>query len=260
MGPELEPQTGEPPPDGISLRRWFGTYALLLGVSCLALGLLIGREQWTWSRWTDAPAQAFRATSPAVKLLGFGIYLTFCCTFLPLPTGWIVAAVATRQAAVTGGLDAPSWAIALTTAALVGLVGGAGSTVANLNDYHLLTWMLRSRRIAAVRRTRAYRAGARWFGRTPFFLLVVFNLIPIPVDVIRMLATTYRYPRLPFAAANLIGRFLRYGIIAFATYYWNLGWIAVAALLGLAVILGASRLLPRLSGRGDESRANVPPE
>ena len=135
---------------------------------------------------------------PAVKLLIFGIYISLCCTFLPLPTTPIVAALATREAAVTGEL----WS----TVVLVGVVCAAASTIANLNDYHIFTWMLRSRQVAGVRRTRMYACAARWFARSPFVILVIFNIAPIPVDVIRMLAATHRYPRVPFAAANFVGK------------------------------------------------------
>jgi len=226
-------------PDTISIKRWFAAYAAMYVGAAVPLAVLIAGQGWTWDDWLHRTAATFAATSPAVKLVGFGLYLSMCCTFCPLPTGWIVAGVATREAAVTGEL----W----TTVLAVGAVGALGSTIANLNDYHLFTWLLRSKRIAKVRGSRVYRASAEWFGRAPFFILVVFNVIPIPVDVIRMLATTYRYPRLRFAAANFVGRFIRYGIIAFVTFWWNLGWIAVVALLGLAVVLGAGRVLPALA-------------
>ena len=127
----------------------------------------------------------------------------------------------------------------IATAAIVGAVGGAASTVANLNDYHLFTWLLRSRRIARVRHTRLYQASARWFARSPWFILVIFNIVPIPVDVIRMLATTCRYPRLPFAAANFLGRFVRYAAIAAGTYLLGQQgkWVVWGLLALLAVIV-----------------------
>ena len=85
---------------------------------------------------------------------------------------------------------------------------------------------------------------------------MVFNVIPIPVDVVRMLATTYRYPRVPFGAASFIGRFLRYGVIAFVTFWWDLGWIAPVALLALAVVLGLLRLRAGLFKRPAAGGAN----
>ena len=241
--------TAAAPPDGICVRRWFGFYVLLMSVASVLLTMLIVREDWSWSQWKAIPVEVFRATGPAIKLLGFAMYLSLCCTFLPLPTGWLVAAVASREAAVAAGVSAdPLW-VALATAAMVGSAGSAGSTVANLNDYHLFTWMLRNHHIARVRQTRLYDASARWFARSPFLIVAVFNFVPIPVDVIRMLAATYRYGRVPFAGANFIGRFVRYGVIAFVTYWWDLGWIAVVALLALAVVLGAIRVLPAAARR-----------
>ncbi|MDY6913140.1 MAG: VTT domain-containing protein [Planctomycetota bacterium] len=220
-------------PDDVKVRHWFMFYGLLLVAAAVGLWLLISQQPWSWSDWRYETAGTFAATSPAIKLLGFAVYLSLCCTFLPMPTGWIVAGVATQQAAVGTNF----W----TTMLMVAAAGAAGSTIANLNDYHLFTWILRNRRIAKVRQTKTYNAAARWFARAPFLLLVIFNVIPIPVDVIRMLATTYRYPRVPFAAGNFIGRFIRYGVIAFVTYFWNLGWIAVVALLALAVVLAGGR-------------------
>jgi membrane protein YqaA with SNARE-associated domain len=223
--------------DGVSVRRWFAFYGLCVLVAGGALAVLLAQEPWSWAEWLDRPEELLHTASPAAKLLAFGIYISLCCTFLPLPANWIVAAVAMRQTAVAPSL----WA----TTALVAAVGALASTLANLNDYHLFTWMLRHHRIGRVRDTRVYRLSARWFARSPLLLLVIFNVLPIPVDVVRMLATTYRYPRLPFAGANFVGRFLRYGVIACATY--SLGregkW-AVLALLGLAVLLAAGKLLP----------------
>jgi len=236
--------------DGVSVGRWFAFYGLCLLVAGAALVVLLSREQWSWAEWLDRPGQLLATVSPAAKLLAFGIYISLCCTFLPLPANWMVAAVAMRQTAVAPSL----WA----TTALVAAVGALASTLANLNDYHLFTWMLRHRWIGKVRDTRMYRLSARWFARSPFFLLVIFNIIPIPVDVIRMLATTYRYPRLPFAGANFAGRLLRYGVIAWVTYWLGgEGKWAVLALLGLAVVLAAGKVLPAAIRRNRRKAPNA---
>jgi membrane protein YqaA with SNARE-associated domain len=234
----------EPPDDEVSVLRWFALYAAGFGAAVVAVALLLGEEGWQGEASLWGVADAMRAMSPTAKLLVFAMYISLCTTFLPLPTGAVVAAMATREAAVAGSL--------VGTTLLVATVGALASTVANLNDYHLFTWLLRSRHVSKVRGTKVYEASAKWFARQPFFLLVVFNVIPIPVDVIRLLAITYRYPRAKFAAANFIGRFIRYGVIAGVTYWlssWrtDAGWIAVLVLLGVAVALGLSRVLPRLA-------------
>lgn len=222
--------------DGISVGAWFGAYAVALGVAIAALAIMLHGHGWTWT-WSPARiGEQMQGMDAGAKLLIFGVYVSLCCTFLPMPTNAIVAAVATHEAAVTGEL----W----TTVLAVGLVGAIGSTIANLNDYHLFTLALRHHHVKRIRHTRLYDASARWFSRSPFAILVIFNIIPIPVDLIRMLAVTTRYPRRAFAAANFVGRLLRYSVIAFVTFHWDLGWIAVVVLLGLAVTLALAKLFP----------------
>ena len=238
--------------DGVSVLRWFLCFGLAFTGAFTAMVLLGSGHNWASETWWSAQSslserwdgflQAFAAAPVSVKLLGLGIYMSLCCTLLPLPTGGIIAAVATRQAALTGGGDWPIWLVAMTTTLLVATVGAGASTVANLNDYHLFTWLLRHHRIHKVRHTRTHESAARWFAKAPFFLLVIFNILPIPIDVIRMLAATCRYGRKPFALANFIGRFIRYAIIAFITYWWNLGGYAVILLLALALAAGLAKL------------------
>jgi membrane protein YqaA with SNARE-associated domain len=237
-------------PDGLCLRRWWAAYGLYVLLLAVPLVLLVQREPWHWGDWRQHFQDTFRLADPLLKLLVMAIYLSVCTTFVPLPTTWLIACVATREAAVAGS----AWATTLDVA----LVGAVASTVGNLNDFHIFTWMLRSHRFSRVRDTRLHARAAAWFEKAPFFLLFVFNLLPIPVDVARMLAATCRYPRLPFALANLLGRFLRYGVVAFATYWWNLGWIAPAALLGLAAVAaggkGIASLVKRVRGRAEPQR------
>jgi len=221
--------------DGVSMRRWFAGYAAMLLISGAVLAWLLAGSDLAVGDWTGARAwgEAFARIAPAAKLVALAMYLSLCCTFLPLPTGWIVAAAATREAAVAGGL----WP----TVALVAAAGAVGSTIANLNDYHLFTWLLRHHRIGKVRLTRAHATAARWFAASPMLLLLIVNIVPIPIDVVRPLAATCRYGRVPFAAANFTGRFVRYGVIAMITYTCDLGWRAVVALLALAGVLVLAR-------------------
>lgn len=227
--------------DGISVRRWFVVFLVLLLCLGGTLVYLLLRNPIPCDSW-ETFKNSVALADPGVKLLVFGIYLMLSCTFLPLNTSWIVAAVAMEEFAVAGEL--------LATVAVVAVVGAMASTVANLNDYHIFTLMLRSKWISRVRDTRLYRIAAKWFGRAPFAITFIFNLLPIPVDVARMIAATHRYPRLPFAAANFIGRLCRYAIIAYVTYRLaDKGWIAAASLFILAVVLGVGRIVMSLAGR-----------
>jgi membrane protein YqaA with SNARE-associated domain len=243
MTPELQPvQTACQPPrlTALSLVRWFVIFALYLALVTLAAAVLMRQASLTsWKDLKDLfhhPGLHTSATDQVLKLLFFALYLSLCCTFVPLPTSWMVAAIATRQVALTGAL----WSTAL----LVGVVGAAASTMANLNDYHLFSLLLRHRRIAPVRDSRIGRRAVEWFNKAPFTLLILFNILPVPVDIARIIAATGRYPRLPFAAANLAGRFIRYAVLAGVCFWVGVGTVtATLIMLIVAVVLVLGRAL-----------------
>lgn len=218
---------------------WLGGYALLLTAAVLLLRAQLAGGQWTWSWKGQVIADNLAALSPQVKLLILGIYLSLACTFIPLNTNVVVTAVALRQAHLADSL--------FMTTVLVGLVGGVASTIANLNDYHVYCLLLRNRRVASVRQTRLYRGAAAWFAKSPFLLVTFFSFIPIPVDVVRMLAVTYGYPRVPFAGANFVGRFARYAALAGLTYASGekYGWLVVVGVLAVAVVLAGVKWFRR---------------
>ena len=225
-------------PDRLSVKRWLAVYAVYLLALLVPAAMLLGRMGSSWREFFGDPAGVTRDADAALKLLLFGAYISVCCTFLPLPANAMVSAVSIQQFAPYPNI----WA----TTALVATVGAWASMMANLLDFHLFTLMLRSRRVARVRRTRLYRGSARWFARQPFVILVIFNILPIPIDVVRMLAATYRYPLGRFAAANFIGRWVRYAVLAAVTFsLGKQGWVAVVALLAVAAVLAAPRLLRR---------------
>ncbi|MCK5114743.1 MAG: VTT domain-containing protein, partial [Phycisphaerae bacterium] len=202
-----------------------------------------------WGSWAEFK-ESVELASPTIKLLIFGLYLAFSCTFIPLNTSWLVAVVAMQSTAVTG----ECWS----TVALVSVVGALASTVANLNDYHIFTLLLRNNRIAKIRHTRGYAAAERWFARSPFGILLFFNITPIPVDVSRVLAATHRYPRRLFASANFLGRAVRYAIIAAVTYQLGKqGWIAVVTLLAVAIVIPLAKYMKHLASR-DKPAKNAP--
>ncbi len=234
-------------PGRIRIRRWLGAFGLYLVVLGLPSAVLLAEIDGPWTALFTRPGDFTAPHHQLLKLLIVMLYLAFCNTFLPLPTGWLVAAVATREVALTGEL----WSTAL----LLALAGGVASTVANLNDYHVISLMLRHRRLAALRETRLYHAAARWFVRAPFTFQLVSNLVPIPIDVVRMVAILYGYPRRLFALANFLGRFLRYGTLAAVAFAASLSPMAASLImLGIALALALLRwLLPpalRWMGRG----------
>ena len=226
-------------PDRLSVKRWLAVYAVYMLALLVPAAILLGRMGSSWREFFGDPAGVTRDADAALKLLLFGAYISVCCTFLPLPANAMVSAVSIQE-------FAPYPDSILATTALVATVGAWASMMANLLDFHLFTVMLRSRRVARIRHTRLYQRSARWFARQPFAILVIFNILPIPIDVVRMLAATYRYGLGRFAAANFIGRWVRYAVLAAVTFsLGKQGWVAVVALLAVAAVLAAPRLLRR---------------
>jgi membrane protein YqaA with SNARE-associated domain len=202
----------------VHLRWWFLFFALWLA----GLTLLLRADAFGLS------------LDFSVRLVVFlTLYLSVACTFVPLPTTPLVAwaAMETLQLDKLSQLprfvqNAVAWLLGpvpanATLAAdpvvrvlLIAVFGAAATMLANLNDYYIVTALLRHRKIAAVRDTRLYRTATRWFSRWAWLTVYAFALIPIPIDVVRLLAITYRYPRWRFAAACLAGRFTRYFLLA----------------------------------------------
>ena len=215
--------------DGLNLRLAFVAYlvwmAVLTGVARLGFadyeaGSTVGLLVWL--------------------LAGYVFYLSLCCTFLPAPTAWVVMLLASDYLAGLVGLENTVVARLL----VVTTLGALGTAAANLNEYHVLTFLLRYRRAASLRRARFYQVAAGWFSRSPFWVLAVFSLVPIPVDVIRWLAAACGYSRWRYFWAYFLGRWVRYALLATSTVYLALDPWQIAAVQIALVALAAMRFLP----------------
>jgi len=182
--------------------------------------------------------------STAAGLAMLFAYLSLACTFLPLPTAWIVIWAAAPAA--KGGLGLDPW--------IVASVGAAGTAVANMHDYYLVTFLYRYQPVRRIRMTRLYRRFADWYNRSPFGTLAAASFLPIPVDVVRLLAISEGYDRAKFALGSLVGRWPRYLLFAILADAFELGWQWVVGVLGATVCLGLWRGLPpivrRIRNRG----------
>jgi membrane protein YqaA with SNARE-associated domain len=224
------------------MRRWFLFYGLYMAGLAVAIALLLRDQPTSIKDLIAAIALLLHGDSSgfmdliahlsqAIKLLFYAAWLSVSMTFLPLPTGPVIAAVATQKVAISHN-------VVLTTL-LVATIGAAASTIANVTDFHIFSLLLRQKRAGKIRNNRFSQKAEKWFARQPFQLLVIFNVLPIPVDVVRILAAMHQYPLKPFIAANFIGRWIRYAIIAVITFeLGNKGWISVVTLLGIAVLMG----------------------
>ena len=219
------------------MRLWFAGLllwlALLTASARLAFGWYEAGATWAGGVWILA-------------LMCF--YLTLCNALLPLPTGWIVMLAATNQVADY----AEPWSRVL----LVAVLGGLATTMANLNEYHILSHPRGARFRDRLRRSTPYQWAIRWFRMAPFQTLLLVAFIPIPVDVVRWLAILQRYCRVRFAAAYFVGRSVRYMLFAGIAVMWRLNWWQIL-LVQLGVLLIA--LLSRLVWRPSAARSDTLP-
>jgi len=150
------------------------------------------------------------------------VYLAIACTFVPLPTTPLVL------------LAAGQW-----NPVLVAFSGAAASTIANLNEYHVWTSFFRYRLFRRIRESPHCAAATAWFDKAPFAALLAVNIVPLPVDVVRLLAVARQYDRRRFVLANFIGRAARYGLIALIGWALELNLKAIIAITLVAACIGA---------------------
>ena len=225
----------------INLRAWFAGfvgYMMALAV-VVFLGIYLiqkGNIEWGTALWVIA---------------GMMFYLSLCCTFCPLPTTWLILAVGSGGA--LSQLIGPESAEAMNSiiggwskVAVVAVLGGLATTMANLNEYHVFTFLLRYRHVSKVRHTRLYAWAGRWYNKEPFLLLTCFCFIPIPVDVVRWLAISHCYPRAKFLAANMLGRGTRYALMAIFSNAMGLGLWTILLIQAVLVLIAAKRVLTKM--------------
>ncbi|HVP10057.1 MAG TPA: hypothetical protein VMV94_02600 [Phycisphaerae bacterium] len=175
------------------------------------------------------------------------LYLSLCCTLIPLPTTWIVLLAASDMMAGQVGIAGHGPARLVVVATVCAL----GSSLANLNEYHIVAYLMKIRRLARIRETRLYLAASKWFGKSPFWILMLFNFVPIPVDVIRWLAVLTHYDRGKFYVANFVGRWFRYALCAVVSLGMDL---TPRQILIIQAVLVAVAVVKFLLQRGRKAR------
>ncbi len=135
--------------------------------------------------------------SPTI-LFGYFLYMCFACQFFPIPT--------LPPIAFTAKVFHP---------VLVAAVGAAGTCIANLNDYAILGMLFKHHKVKKIRDISMYRKLLDFFDRYAFLTFSAASFLPIPVDVIRLLAISRAYPFFKYVLATFTGRFPRYLLIAY---------------------------------------------
>lgn len=118
----------------------------------------------------------------------------------------------------------------------IALAATLGSAVMCFADYALVTSVMR--RSTRARRSRVMQWGVRWMKRWPFAVVVAFSMVPLPVAVVRILAPASGYPVGRYVAAQIVGRFPRFYVLAVIGHAIAIPtWILVVATIGLTALL-----------------------
>jgi len=237
--------------DGYNLRRWFIFFLLYLGI-LVALALLS-------LDYIHAGPMTFHPYLWLIALYVF--YMSLCCTFFPAPTAWIVLLMASPVVGLNFLQTNNVYLDALATIIAVAVLGALGTAMANLNEYHLFSFLFRFGQVYKLRQSRLYHSATRWFEISPFALIAVTSFLPIPVDVVRWLAISHRYRRDRYFLANFLGRFVRYALLAATATCLKISFFGIILIQAGLVLLVLLRFLPRLTRRLKQGRlkADVEP-
>jgi len=157
------------------------------------------------------------------------LYTSIAFTFCPLPTAWIML-----------------WAAREIDPLSVAFVGAVGTCIANLHDYYILNFLFGLDKVRKVKETAFYHSAVKWFGKAPFLTLTVASFLPIPIDVVRMLAVSTGYPRSRYVLATFAGRFPRYILLAWLGYELKLSNKAIFIVFVATAIIGAVKGISKL--------------
>jgi len=137
-------------------------------------------------------------------------------------------------------MEAAKWEPVLS----VTLVATAAYMYMEYVNWYVYAWVLGWERLAELRSRPSVRWGIRLFGRSPFWMVVVFAFTPLPFFVARALAILYRYPLPRFLLATLVGRAPRFLIYAwFGDALHVPTWMLVTVIFGTAAVVIGSRLI-----------------
>jgi len=97
---------------------------------------------------------------------------------------------------------------------LVAAVGTAGSAIASVIIYYLLTGLAKRKRMRRVKDNRLVRSLQALTRKFPFLSLALFNLVPLPIEPARFSAILNKYSIARYVTAISLGRFARYFLLA----------------------------------------------
>lgn len=201
------------------------------------------RLNWYWRAFcvglcaTAALGAVILAVAP--ELVG-----VFLCALYAIPSNSVFPIPHEPGVLLFAKYDDPVWIAAAAT---------FGSIVMSFADYAMIESVLRRSRFAQqTRDSRLMQWGVRWMRRWPFGVVVAFSLLPLPISIIRVLAPVSGYPIGRYIAAQIVGRFPRFLILAMIGRAIQLPtWLLVGVTVGLTLAL-------YLAGRAEGARDREP--
>ncbi|HIE26096.1 TPA: hypothetical protein EYP66_02290 [Candidatus Poribacteria bacterium] len=176
----------------------------------------------------------------SLEMLFLLVYMTFACTFFPLPTPQIIMDF--------GGRFDPL---------LVAIIGAIGTCIAGLIDYTAMDYILKYEKIAKLKQTKIYKYCTWLYNKVAFISLVIAGFTPIPFEPFRFLAAATKYNRGKYALAIFIGRAPRYYILG---KFQRMLHIPRSILIGsilLLLIVGLIRMLWKRKRQKKTSRGHA---
>lgn len=165
-------------------------------------------------------------------MMSFFLIMSISCNLIPIPTYAFVLFISH---------DYALW--------LIVLVASAGATISALFEYNVVDFIMRFDRIAKLKETKHYQKFASYFDRFSFSSILIASSIPLPVDFIRIMAITRRYPKLKFLAATMLGRIPRFAMIAMMGSQLNHPKVIAVSLVGITLLIELVRRLKKFFQR-----------
>lgn len=97
---------------------------------------------------------------------------------------------------------------------LIASISALSTLAAAFIDHTVFTPLLNYPKFSGYKESKIYQKAIYYFGKFPFWTIVVAALTPIPFWPVKMLAFSKKYPMMLYMAAVLVGRFPRYYLLA----------------------------------------------
>lgn len=132
------------------------------------------------------------------KLAGYFVYMSLACSIIPLPSPPYVIGM--------GKIFDP-W--------IVALLGSLGNCIAAFFEYYFLTWLFsRTELQHKIESSKLFQRLAAIFKRAVFLIILLTSFSPIPLDPFYLTAIMIRYSLPKYLLAVLLGKYLRYYLLA----------------------------------------------